>query len=184
MTKAAAEVTRSDVSWRALELGDIERVRAWRNLPEIRQWMYTDHEIPAKEHARWFGQALTDPTKSYWIIQLDGIPVGLVNLYDISPAHGRAYWAFYLADPATRGRGVGSRTENFVIQHVFATLGLNKLCCEVLATNPGVVKLHERHGFSVDGTLRQHIRKGEDYVDVVTLSLLREEWLSAGADRG
>lgn len=163
---------------RRLALGDIERVLQWRNLPDVAAYMYTDHAITETEHVRWFAGAMTDESKRYWIIQLDGSPIGLANLYDIAPLHGRAYWAFYVADPAARGRGVGSTVERFVLRHAFEELGLDKLCCEVLATNEGVVKMHERYGFRVDGVLRKHVRKREDRVDVVTMSLLREEWIA------
>lgn len=166
----------SAVALRPLALEDTVRVRDWRNLPEIAAYMYSDHHISEGEHARWFGSAMTDPTKRYWIIELDGAPVGLANLYDISEAQRRAYWAFYLASPEVRGRGVGAFTERFVLRHVFEELGFDKLCCEVLATNAGVVKMHQRYGFQVDGTLRQHVVKAGERVDVVTMSLLRDEF--------
>jgi len=167
------------VGLRLMRLADIERVRAWRNLPEIARFMYTDHEISETEHVRWFADSLTADTRRYWIIELDGEPVGLANLYDISPSHSRAYWAFYLADPRVRGRGVGSFTERFVMDHVFADLELNKLCCEVIATNEGVVKMHQRYGFQIDGVLRKHIQKAGEFVDVVAMSLLRDEWATS-----
>lgn len=168
----------SGADLRPLALGDIERVLEWRNLPEVAAYMYTDHAITETEHVRWFASAMTDASKKYWIIELDGSPVGLVNLYDISAHHGRAYWAFYLAVPGVRGRGVGSTVERFVLRYTFENLGLDTLCCEVLATNEGVVKMHERYGFRVDGVLRKHVRKHDDRVDVVTMSLLRDEWLA------
>jgi UDP-4-amino-4,6-dideoxy-N-acetyl-beta-L-altrosamine N-acetyltransferase len=121
---------------------------------------------------------LADETKLYWIIELDGQPVGVANLTDISIEHKRAYWAFYLADERVRGRGVGSATERFVMHHAFVDLALDKLCLEVLATNEGVVKMHQRYGFQIDGTLRKHVIKNGERVDVRTMSLLRDEWLA------
>jgi UDP-4-amino-4,6-dideoxy-N-acetyl-beta-L-altrosamine N-acetyltransferase len=167
------------VSLRPLELADITRILAWRNLPEVAAYMYTDHRISEAEHARWFAAAMTDESRAYWIIELDGEPVGLANLYDISTLQKRAYWAFYLADGRVRGRGVGSATERFVLRHVFGVRGLDKLCCEVLATNEGVVKMHQRYGFQVDGVLRRHVIKAGERVDVVTMSLLRDEWAAS-----
>lgn len=167
------------VTLRPLRLDDATRVLAWRNLPEVAAYMYTDHPISEVEHARWLALAMGDESRRYWIIELDGEPVGLANLYDISPLHRRAYWAFYLADERVRGRGVGSATERFVMRHVFVDLDLEKLCCEVLATNDGVVKMHERYGFKVDGVLRQHVIKAGERVDVVAMSLLREDWAAS-----
>lgn len=169
----------SPIAMRPMALADIIRVREWRNLPEISAYMYSDHVISEEEHARWFGNAINDPNRRYWIIELEGEPVGLANLYDISVDHRRAYWAFYLASASVRGKGVGSYAERFVIRHTFEDLDLEKLCCEVLATNAAVVKMHQRYGFQVDGTLRRHVIKGGERVDVVTMSLLRDDW-SAG----
>ena len=164
------------VTLRPLTLADIERVLTWRNLPEVAKYMYTDHPITEGEHVRWFASAMTDDAKRYWIIELDGEPVGLANLYDISRLHRRAYWAFYLADARVRGRGVGSFTERFVLRCAFEELGLEKLCCEVLATNDGVVKMHKRYGFHEDGVLRKHVINNGKRTEVVTISLLAEEW--------
>ncbi|MFB2351245.1 GNAT family N-acetyltransferase, partial [Priestia megaterium] len=90
----------------------------------------TDHVISPAEHARWFAAAMADPARKYWIIELDGEPVGLANLYDISPANRKCAWAYYLASPSVRGKGVGAFVEFWVIEHVFGDLGLDKLCCE------------------------------------------------------
>lgn len=167
------------VTLRPIGLDDMTRILAWRNLPEVSAYMYTDHRISDAEHARWFAGAMTDETKRYWVIELDGEPVGLANLYDIQALQKRAYWAFYLADDRVRGKGVGSATERFVMRHVFEELGLEVLCCEVLASNDGVVKMHQRYGFQVDGVLRRHVIKGGERVDVVTMSLLREDWAAS-----
>jgi UDP-4-amino-4,6-dideoxy-N-acetyl-beta-L-altrosamine N-acetyltransferase len=154
------------------------RLREWRNQPEVARYMYTDHEISESEHAAWFGGAMSATDRHYWVIELDGIPVGLANLYDIRPQHRRTYWAFYLADPAVRGRGVGSATERFVLDHVFRVMAFEKLCCEVLSSNPIVAEMHAKFGFSVDGTLRSHIWKGDHFEDVIAMSVLADEWRS------
>jgi len=171
-----------DVGLRRLEAGDSDRVLAWRNLPEIRRWMYTDHVIAQAEHDRWFAAAQADETRRYWIIELDGRPVGLANLVDISRAHRKATWAYYLADPAVRGRGVGAYTEFFVIEHVFGVLKLNKLWCEVLVENEAVWKLHEAFGFRREALLRHHVWKDGQPADVVGLGLLAQDWAAVRED--
>jgi UDP-4-amino-4,6-dideoxy-N-acetyl-beta-L-altrosamine N-acetyltransferase len=164
------------VALRPLRAEDRDRLRTWRNLPEIARWMYSDHEISAAEHARWFAGALADQGRRYWIIEMDDAPVGLANLYDIDPILSRASWAYYLADPAARGQGVGAFVEYWVIEQVFGELGLSKLWCEVLIDNEPVWKLHQSFGFQREVTLRAHIRKNGLASDVLGLGLLAEEW--------
>lgn len=166
----------TDVRMRLMAAEDSARVLAWRNLPEIRRWMYTDHVISQEEHDRWFAGALVNPTRRYWIIELDGAPVGLANLADIDLGQRRATWAYYLADPAVRGRGLGAFVEYFVIEHVFDDLGLDKLWCEVLVENEAVWKMHEAFGFQREALFRRHAWKSGVPSDVVGLGLLAGDW--------
>lgn len=164
------------VALRRMAVADRARILSWRNSAEVAAFMYSDHLISKDEHAHWFTAALKDQRRAYWIIELDGQSVGLANLYDIENAHGRCSWAYYLADPATRGKGVGALVEYAVLQHVFEHRSLNKLCCEVLAENETVWQLHLSFGFVRESLLRQHVLKGGGYRDVVGLGLLAADW--------
>lgn len=165
-----------EVRLRGVEASDRDRLLAWRNMPEVAAWMYSDHVISPEEHARWFAAATADPARRYWIIEMDGAPVGLANLADISREHRKCAWAYYLADPAVRGKGVGSFVEFCVIDHVFGGLGLNKLNCEVLIENEAVWKLHESFGFQREALFRAHVWKAGQPRDVVGLGLLADDW--------
>ena len=170
------------IALRDMRREDRERVRDWRNLPAVAQYMYTDREITADEHAAWFDRVLEDPTCTYWIITCDGADVGLACITGIDRDHCRCSWAFYIASSDLRGRGVGSVVEYSVLSHVFDTLGLEKLCCEVLDLNAPVIEMHKRFGFSEEGRLRRHIRKGDQWHDVIALAMLRKEWLAVKPD--
>jgi UDP-4-amino-4,6-dideoxy-N-acetyl-beta-L-altrosamine N-acetyltransferase len=164
------------VAMRPLAVSDRDRLLAWRNQPEVARWMYSDHLIAPQEHARWFAAALADPRRRYWVIEADGRPVGLANLYDIALEHRRCAWAYYLADPSTRGQGIGAYVEFWVLDHVFSDLGLNKLWCEVLVGNEPVWKLHEGFGFTREALFRAHVVKDGAPADVVGLGLLAADW--------
>lgn len=164
------------VTLRELLRADSDMLLEWRNLPAVAQYMYTDHIITPDEHRKWFAAIHGDVCRKYWIVVLDGSDVGLANLYAIDRHHRRAYWAFYLADPAVRGRGVGSAVEYKVLRYVFDELGLNRLCCEVLSVNEPVIQMHKSFGFKQEGYYRQHVIKNNTPLDVVVLALLNEEW--------
>ena len=166
------------VHLRDVQPEDKEKIREWRNLPEIARYMYTDHYITPEEHERWFQRIMSDPSYRYWIIVCDGVDVGLVNIYNLDQRNQRCYWAFYVADPNVRGKGVGSFVEYSILHYVFDELGLNKLCCEVLAFNEAVTNMHKSFGFQQEGLYREHIIKGGEPFDVVALAMLRKEWES------
>jgi UDP-4-amino-4,6-dideoxy-N-acetyl-beta-L-altrosamine N-acetyltransferase len=170
------------VGLRRLRAQDGDQVLAWRNSPEVAAFMYTDRRIGPDEHAAWLSRALDADDRRYWVIELDGSGVGVANLARIDRANHRCEWAFYLADPATRGRGVGACVEYAVLEHVFAPpLELNKLWCEVLIDNTSVWRLHERFGFQREALFRDHVWKGGRFHDVVGLGLLAADWREARA---
>jgi UDP-4-amino-4,6-dideoxy-N-acetyl-beta-L-altrosamine N-acetyltransferase len=167
------------VSLRRVEAADSPRLLAWRNSPEVAAYMYTDHEISQAEHDAWFAAAMAAPDRRYWIIEADGEPTGLVNLARVDETSRRCDWAYYLGDAASRGKGLGAQVEYIVVRHVFDEMSLNKLWCEVLAENTGVIRLHERFAFVPEARYRQHVFKAGRFQDVVGLGLLRREWLLA-----
>lgn len=167
------------VTLRALTAEDADRVLTWRNSPEVSAYMYTDAVISADAHARWLAAALADDRRRYWIVEMDGASVGLANLYDIDAGNRRCAWAYYLGDPAVRGRSVGAAVELKVLDIVFGEMGLDKLWCEVLETNAAVVRLHQKFGFKQEAHLRRHIYKQGNALDVIGLGLLAEEWRAA-----
>lgn len=165
------------VSLREVRQEDRDRLLAWRNSPAVAPYMYSDHAITPEEHARWFAGFADDRRRAYWIIEMEGEPVGLANLYDIDPANCRCAWACYLAEPQVRGRGVGSWVEYAIIERVFGELGLEKLWCEVLASNEAVWKLHQGFGFEIEARFRRHVWKGGEPQEVIGLGLLKQDWL-------
>jgi UDP-4-amino-4,6-dideoxy-N-acetyl-beta-L-altrosamine N-acetyltransferase len=164
------------IKLRDVQPEDREQILIWRNMPDVASYMYNDHQITSAEHAIWFQSAMSDPSKQYWIIRFEETDVGLVNLYNIDRNQRRCYWAFYIADPNMRGKGIGPFVEATILRYVFDDLQFNKLCCEVLATNDSVVQLHKSFGFEQEGYYRQHILKRGVFVDVVALAILRSEW--------
>jgi UDP-4-amino-4,6-dideoxy-N-acetyl-beta-L-altrosamine N-acetyltransferase len=163
-------------SLRDIQIEDRDKILEWRNLPIVADYMYTDHVITPEEHHGWFSRILKDPAYKYWMIVCDGEEVGLANLYAIDRQNKRCSWAFYVVSPNVRGKGVGSYVEYTVLNYVFQELNLQKLCCEVLAFNRGVVEMHRRFGFSQEGLFRKHIFKRNEYHDVVSLAMLKEDW--------
>lgn len=162
---------------RGLRPDDEDKIRRWRNKPSVGLHQFTDHYIGIEEHERWFARVIDDPTVRYWMITWNGEDVGIANLYDIHLRHQRCYWAFYIAEERFRGRGIGSLVEYFILEYVFKDLKLNKLCCEVLASNPAVTKMHQRFAFKEEGYFRGHVIKHGQPADVHAMAVLREEWL-------
>lgn len=152
---------------------DLERVLAWRNHPEVRRYMYTQHEIALDEHRRWFERAAQDPARHLLVFEADGVPRGFVNLHRIA-AGGVADWGFYVAPDAPRG--TGRLLGRAALDYAFAEAGLHKVCGQALAYNERSVRFHCSLGFREEGILREQHFDGQRYHDVVCFGLLAGEW--------
>lgn len=164
------------VDLRPVEAADRERLLAWRNSPDARASRDTDEPISPQAHDAWFETLASDEGQRCWIIELDGAPVGLANLYDIDRRNARSTWSCFLADPEVRRAGLGSYVEYWMLEYVFEGLKLAKIWCEVLASNVSVRKLHEAFGFQVEARFRGHAVRAHKRVDVLGLGMLAADW--------
>ncbi|PMW96602.1 UDP-4-amino-4,6-dideoxy-N-acetyl-beta-L-altrosamine N-acetyltransferase [Pseudomonas sp. FW215-R2] len=152
-------------------------VRTLRNQEDVRKYMYTSHEISDQEHANWLTSLKGNSRQQVFVVLKDERAVGVVSLNAINTVQKTADWAFYL-DVQLQGKGLGSVVEFWMLDYAFAEAGLEKLNCEVLASNPAVVKMHQKFGFELEGVRRQNILKDGERIDVVLLGITKDEWLS------
>ena len=155
-----------------------EAIRVLRNSESVRSYMYSDHEISTAEHTKWLDALEGDDRELPMVIMFGGALVGYVALRHISQEHKTADWAFYI-DERSRGSGLGSAVEYKLLELAFEPMQLEKLNCEVLATNRPVIQLHNRFGFKAEGVRRSNIAKGGARIDVVLLGMTKAEWRDA-----
>jgi UDP-4-amino-4,6-dideoxy-N-acetyl-beta-L-altrosamine N-acetyltransferase len=165
-----------DIELKKVELDDIELIRMWRNSKDVSQYMYSENMISSDQQLQWFNKIKTDNTSEYWIIMFDQKKIGLASITGINSILQSCYWAFYLGDLSIRGAGIGGKVEYKILEHVFESLKLNKLRCEVLVSNENVIKMHEKYGFRREAFYREHVIKNGVKIDVVGLAILKSEW--------
>ncbi len=166
----------SDIELKRIKLEDLDKIMLWRNSPEVSIYMYTSPELTLEDQKKWFEKISKNDTVSYWLIVVDGIDVGVINLYDIDKINKRCFWAYYIGDTSVRGKGIARHLECNIYDYVFFELGLNKLCCEVFEFNDTVVQIHKKFGSEVEGVFKQHIYKNEKFLNVVRMAILQEKW--------
>jgi UDP-4-amino-4,6-dideoxy-N-acetyl-beta-L-altrosamine N-acetyltransferase len=162
---------------RRVKREDIELIMNWRMLPEVTKYMFTDPDLTLETQLQWFNSIENNSECRYWVIEMNKEKIGLVSLNDIDMTNRRCSWGHYIAEVSYRGIGIGKILEYNIYDYVLIKLGLNRLNVEVLAFNERAINLHKKCGSQVEGVLRQHIKKGDNYYDVVIMGILRNEWL-------
>lgn len=163
-------------SVRRMVAADLDAVLRWRNHPDVRRHMFTQHEITAAEHRAWFERAGSDPRRHLLIFESGGAPAGFVS-FALGDDSGVADWGFYLAPEAARGQGQALGTA--ALEFAFKELKVRKVCGEALEDNERSIKFHERLGFAREGVLRK--AAGGRAVVVVRFGLAAPAWRGAAA---
>ena len=159
---------------RSIADDELELMRGWRNEPAVRANMYTQHEISGEEHLTWWAKTKNRADQKYFMYEMAGTPIGVAAFSGIDMQSKNSTWAFYASPLAPNG--TGSKMEFLMLEHAFDVLKLHKLCCEVLAFNTPVIKLHQKFGFSIEGIFRQQHKVNADFVDIYRLGILASEW--------
>ncbi|NUU03187.1 UDP-2,4-diacetamido-2,4,6-trideoxy-beta-L-altropyranose hydrolase [Herbaspirillum robiniae] len=160
---------------RPMQAQDLVQVLSWRNHPEVRRHMRTQHEITLAEHGGWFERASIDPSKRLLIVETDDTPIGFVQFSNIS-AEGVADWGFYNAPDAPRG--TGSKLGKAALDYAFRRLDLYKVCGQALGFNEASIRFHRKLGFVQEGILRDQCLIADSYQDLVCFGMLSQEWLN------
>lgn len=166
-------ITDSNCQIRPMIASDLAQVLEWRNHPEIRRYMYTQHEITPTEHTNWYKKVNDNPNQYLLIFELNGTPTGFVNIKRLESG-AVADWGFYIAPDSEKG--TGRKLGMTVLSYAFDTLELHKICGQALAYNVPSVKFHMSLGFIQEGVLREQYFDGQSYNDVVHFGLLANEW--------
>lgn len=167
----------NDFLLRKMKGNDIWMVLQWRNAESNRHFMYNNREISEGEHRKWFSHAMEQQDAEYFIFENRGAPIGFVSITNINEQHARCSWAFNLSDKRDSfPKGLGAVMELLAIEVMFQHSSIEKICCEVLDFNVGVIRLHKRFGFKEEGVFKRHIRRNDGVFDVIPLALFRQDW--------
>lgn len=158
---------------RHMQSDDLDMVRQWRNHPEVRRHMYTQHEISEEEHRQWFSRTRQTTGTHLLIFEHAGKACGFINVTQIRQGP-IADWSFHLSPCAQKGTGF--QLGCTVLDHVFQHLQLHKLCGEALDFNERSIRLHYRLGFHREGQLRDQHFDGSQYHDVHRFGILASDW--------
>ncbi len=164
-----------DFQLRPLNDSNLKIVLQWRNSNEIKTYMYTDHPIKWSEHYQWYEQVVSDPQRKVLLLNYKERPLGLVDFRNIDHKNSRCYWGFYIGEAAAP-KGSGTIMGILALDKMFTTVGIHKVCAEVIHTNYRSVKYHKKLGFETEGRFVNHLWKDKQYVDIISMALFADKW--------
>ena len=105
-----------------------------------------------------------------------GDPIGrFITPIDERRNHIHIDW-FYIGGRENRVKGYGTEALEAFLSYCFNELGLERVGIDFFSFNDRVESLYKRKGFKREGTLRHFTRKNGEYIDLVYMSILKDEY--------
>jgi UDP-4-amino-4,6-dideoxy-N-acetyl-beta-L-altrosamine N-acetyltransferase len=164
------------LSIRPAQQRDLLELLIWRNHPNIRRFMLTQHEISLDEHKAWFDRTVLDQDRSILIIEDGDRPIGYVQFRGITGEY--VDWGFYV-DPCSP-KGSGRKLAMIALTHAFDYMGLTRIRGKALPFNQASIKLHLSCGFLQEQN-REKIKLEDGRIeDLICFILERSAWEKMG----
>ena len=162
----------------SLERENLEQLRQWRNLPELRKYFREYREITKENQSKWYENRVLNNNEQVDFEIRDNETdklIGHCGLYYIEWLHSYAEFGIYIGDDDFRGGGYGSDALRTLVGYGFNDLNLNKIWCEVYDNNDAL-EMYKHVGFVYEGKMRQNYFNEGRYWDSHILSMLKDEY--------
>jgi len=168
------------IELRAVERVDLERMRDWRNLPELRRNFREFRELNMVNQEQWFTRISASPNDFMFVVEriADRKPIGVAGLVYVHWVLRSADISLYLGDGETYIDGPGELAEDTartLIRYGFGNLNLHKVWTELYSFDERKIELFTRLGFHRDAVLRDNAFEDGRYHDSYIYSLLRTD---------
>jgi len=128
----------------------------------VRHWSPDEHRA-----------LMADAHAGHWTVEADAVPAGFLILRGLdSPDRSLELKRIVIAEP---GRGLGRLTLRLLKKVAFERLAVHRLWLDVMQHNARARHLYASEGFVSEGTMRDAVRVGDRFVDLVVMSILEHE---------
>ncbi|CAM4389563.1 UDP-4-amino-4,6-dideoxy-N-acetyl-beta-L-altrosamine N-acetyltransferase [Paenibacillus alkaliterrae] len=158
-----------------LDESNLELVLNWRNQEHIRNVMYHDEVITLEQHQKWFNKLKQNDRTLVKVFALDDRLLGVVNFTEIDYKNEKCSWGFYIGEKGAP-KGSGTILGFLALQFIFEQVQVRKVCAEIISHNEKSIYFHRKLGFQEEGILKEHVRKNDEYLDVILMALFYQQW--------
>jgi ribosomal-protein-serine acetyltransferase len=102
--------------------------------------------------------------------------IGNVSVWQTSQQNNIGEVGYWIRSDET-GKGYGTESAAVVVKIGFEELGFHKVVLRIAVGNVGSERIAAKLGFTLEGTLRDEVKVGDEWLDHTAWSMLASEWL-------
>lgn len=150
------------------------RGRDWYNDPEIIALTSDDQTPLSEEDFRLTieNDLAAETSVVFGIKDENGEPIGIGILRNVDPVHRGCELHITIGERRCWDRGYGAEAISAMRDHAFHALNCHKVISTPFAKNPRMVRCLEKCGFEREGVLRDALKQGDKFIDVVLMGAI------------
>ncbi len=166
------------VNLRPFSRADIPTLTRWINDPEVRQFVLATLPFTEQQEEEWFNKLGKNNENIVLGIETkDGVLIGSMGIHRIEWRDRICTTGALIGEKEYWGKGYGTDAKMVLLDYIFNTLNLRKVCSGAIAYNKRSLHYSLHCGYKIEGRKRKQIFKKGRYWDLIELGLFKEEWL-------
>ena len=160
------------INLRIMEKEDFSLFQQWVNNPEFISGFMSPIQRSRVELEKFEGSPLAP--KIFIVEKKDGSKIGIIVHYHSYLSMDELLEIGYAIAPDERGKGYCTEATLLMVDYLFLSKDVSRIQAATSTNNKGSQRVLEKAGFTIEGTIRKHVRGARR--DVYLYSILREEW--------
>lgn len=111
------------------------------------------------------------------LVSIDGHIIGESVLNEIDEDLRSANFRICIFHRDDCNKGIGSWMIEKTLEFAFEDIKLHRVELDVYSFNQRAIYAYEKAGFKHEGVLRDAVKDGETYADVILMAILENEWI-------
>lgn len=162
------------INFRPIKRSDIQNYVRWLNNPKANEFIGDGMKVSIKSATKWFNDYLKDRNKFFFIILDEKKAVGFMGLKNISKRNKNAELFICIGEDEYRGRGVGKKAMEWLINYGLDKLKLHKINLGVFEENIIAVKLYKSLGFKIEGKMKDDAFFHGKFHDMLSMAIFNK----------
>lgn len=173
---------KKDIQFRYITKADLEPLRLMHNHSSTLSMLTDTTEVTPEMQNNWFNQLYSSSKSGRYSIYAKMAVgkhktqyqlIGMVRIDQIDKLNKNMLVGLDI-DPQFRGLGLGKKSFHVLMDYGFKKLKMHKLTLYTAAYNQIAISMYKSLGFKKEGSLKDHLRRGSKYYDLLVMSCFKK----------
>lgn len=165
-----------NISLRKFTAADIPNKVRWINDEANNTYLHYDLPLTIEKTQYWFGIIKEKNDRYDAVIEVDGVPVGIIGLLNIDRLNLKAEYYITMGEVSYKRKGISYIASQQLLKYAFEVLEMNKVYLNVDEGNVAACKLYEKLGLRCEGIFKEDMMHRGKMIDRKRYAILKKEW--------